>query len=128
MLLLGLRTVIYPAPDLDASRAWFRDLLGIDPYFDQPFYVGFSVAGYELALDPDGDPARGPVIYWGVADAEAALQALTAAGAPTHNPVREVGDGIRVASVLEPAGTILGVIENPHFKIQAIQDIAGPGR
>ncbi len=128
MLLLGLRTVIYPAPDLNASRAWFRDLLGLDPYFDQPFYVGFSVAGYELALDPDGDPARGSVTYWGVADADAAMHALTAAGAPTHDPVREVGDGIRVASVLEPGGTILGVIENPHFQIRPIQDANKPGR
>ncbi len=128
MLLLGLRTVIYPAPELDASRAWYRDLLGIEPYFDQPFYVGFSVAGYELALDPDGDPARGPLTYWGVPDADAALDALTAAGAPTHSPVREVGDGIRVATVLEPGGTIFGVIENPHFQIQPTEHASGAGR
>ena len=60
-MFLGLRTVIYPTPDLAASKAWFARLLGVEPYFDEPFYVGFNVAGYELALDPSGDPAT----YWG---------------------------------------------------------------
>ena len=60
-MFLGLRTVIYPAPDLEAMKAWFAALLGIGPYFDQPFYVGFEVGGYELGLDPSADPAAGPV-------------------------------------------------------------------
>ncbi len=51
-MFLGLRTVIYPAPDLAAAKAWYTRLLGVEPYFDEPFYVGFSVAGYELALGP----------------------------------------------------------------------------
>ena len=55
----GLRTVIYPAPDLDAAKAWWTALLGQEPYFDQPFYVGYEVAGYELGLLPDADPADG---------------------------------------------------------------------
>lgn len=116
-MFLGLRTVIYPAPDLAASRAWFRQLLGVEPYFDQPFYVGWNVGGYELALDPDGDPGTGPITYWGVVDAAAALAHLLAAGATPRSDVQDVGDGIRVASVLEPAGTVLGVIENPHFHL-----------
>ena len=98
-MFLGLRTVIYPAPDLAASRAWFTRLLGTEPYFDEAFYVGFDVAGYELALDPRGDPAAGPVTYWGVADADTALARLLAAGATPHSEVREVGGGIRVVLV-----------------------------
>jgi len=112
-MFLGLRTVIYPAPDLAASRAWFSGLLGVEPYFDEPFYVGFNVAGYELALDPSGDPATGPITYWGVAAADAALPRLLGAGATLREGVQEVGGGIRVATVLEPGGTILGIIENP---------------
>ena len=127
MQLLGLRTIIYPAPDLDASKAWFAALLGSDPYFDEPFYVGFNLAGYELGLDPDGDPPTGPVTYWGVADAEQALADLIAAGAKPRAEVRDVGDGIRVASVLEPGGSVFGVIENPHFKPAPVPS-AGPGR
>ena len=59
--LLGLRTVIYPAPDLDATKAWWTSFLGVEPYFDQPFYVGFAVGGYELGLLPDADPDEGIV-------------------------------------------------------------------
>jgi len=126
--LLGLRTAIYPAPDLAASKEWFTKLLGIEPYFDQPFYVGFNIGGYELALDPDGDVAAGPAIYWGVRDADVALADLIAAGAVPHAPVRDVGDGIRVASVREPAGAVFGVIENPQFQIVTVDGGSGPGR
>jgi len=126
-MFLGLRTVIYPAPDLAASKAWFTRLLGIEPYVDEAFYVGFTVAGYELALDPSGDPAQGPVTYWGVADAGTALAQLLAAGATPRGDVQEVGDGIRVATVLEPGGTILGIVENPHFRL-AGPAVATPGR
>ena len=129
--LLGLRTVIYPAHDLDAAKAWFAGVLGAEPYFDEPFYVGFDVGGYELGLlpAPDGDGA--PVTYWGVADADAAVQRLLAAGASAGDPVTDVGGGIRVATVVEPGGSTLGVIENPNFQLPA--DAAapqpdGPGR
>ena len=114
-MFLGLRTVIYPAPDLPAAKAWFVGLLGNEPYFDEPFYVGFDVGGFELGLNPALAPATGPVTYWGVRDAGAALDALLAAGATEHEPVAEVGGGIRVASVREPGGSVLGVIENPVF-------------
>ena len=66
--LLGLRTVIYPSPDLDAAKRWWTDFLGVAPYFNQPFYVGFDVAGYELGLVPDGDLSREATTYWGVGD------------------------------------------------------------
>lgn len=116
-MFLGLRTVIYPAPDLAASKAWYQRVLNIEPYFDEPFYVGFNVRGYELALDPAGDPAQGPITYWGVADADEALRVLIAAGATTSGDVQDVGDGIRTATVLDPGGATLGIIENPHFAL-----------
>jgi catechol 2,3-dioxygenase-like lactoylglutathione lyase family enzyme len=113
----GLRTVIYPAPDLAAAKAWWRAYLGIEPYFDEPFYVGFEVAGYELALLPDADPADGALTYWGVADVAAAVDAAIASGATEHVPVSEVGGGIVTATVRTPPGTILGLIYNPHFAL-----------
>ena len=114
----GLRTVIYPAPDLAASKAWFSQILGAEPYFDEPFYVGFEVGGYELGLDPAADPAAGPVTYWGVADADAAWDALLASGATAHSEgLQDVGDGIRVGVVREPTGSLVGIIVNPHFKL-----------
>ena len=126
-MFLGLRTVIHPAPDLAAAKALFTRILGTPPYFDEPFYVGFAVAGYELGLDPDADPARGPVAYWGVPDADRALEELLAAGADGHDPVRDVGEGIRVAKVMIPGSGLIGIIENPHFRAEPI-DQPGPGR
>jgi len=116
-MFLGLRTVIYPAPDLPAAKAWFTEVLGVEPYFDEPFYVGFSVAGYELGLDPNADPAGGATSYWGVADAASAYQSLLTAGATAASPVTEVGAGIRTGTVREPGGSLLGIIENPHFQL-----------
>lgn len=118
---LGIRTVIYHAPDLEKAKNWYAAMLGFPPYFDQPFYVGFNVGGYELGLDPD--PATTPggsagsVAYWGVPDAAAGLQRLVSLGAIERMPIQDVGDGIRVASVLDPFGNILGIIENPNFKL-----------
>jgi len=117
----GLRTVIYHAPDLAKARAWYAEALGIAPYFDQPFYVGFNVGGYELGLDPDASSTpggkAGVVVYWGVANAETAFRRLVSLGAVERSAPQEVGEGIRVATVFDPFGNILGVIENPHFKL-----------
>jgi catechol 2,3-dioxygenase-like lactoylglutathione lyase family enzyme len=114
-MFLGLRSLIYPAPDLAAAKDWYTRVLGIEPYFDEPFYVGYDVGGYELGLHPGGDPAAGPKTYWGVADIETAHAQLIGAGATPLDPIAEVGEGIKMAAVLDPAGYVLGVIENPHF-------------
>ena len=111
----GLRTVIYPSPDLDGAKAWWTGLLGIEPYFDEPFYVGYEVGGYELGLLPTADPADGALTYWGVSDVKSAVDAAIAAGAREHVPASEVGGGIVTATVRTPAGVILGLIYNPHF-------------
>ncbi|MCU1676386.1 MAG: hypothetical protein JWM93_1144 [Frankiales bacterium] len=115
--LQGLRTVIYPVTDLAAAKAWWASLLGQAPYFDQPFYVGFEVGGYELGLLPDADPADGALTYWGVDDAAAAVEEAVAAGATVHAPAADVGDGIVTATVRTPDGSILGLIHNPHFTL-----------
>jgi predicted enzyme related to lactoylglutathione lyase len=115
-MMLGLRSVLYPAPDLEAARAWYTQVLGRPPYFDEPFYVGFEVGGFELGLLPQGTPAiDGPQPLWGVADIADAVRRLTALGAAVVDPVAEVGGGIRVAAVRDPFGNRLGLIENPQF-------------
>ena len=118
-MLLGLRTVIYKAPDLARAKAWYRDHFGLTPYFDEPFYVGFDVGGFELGLDPaTGGQSPGPggsVAYWGVASMAEAMQRLTSAGVEVVSPMKDVGDGILVATVRDPFGNVIGLIENPHF-------------
>jgi predicted enzyme related to lactoylglutathione lyase len=115
-MLQGLGTAIYPVTDLPAARAWYATVVGHAPYFDEPFYVGFAVGGFELGLVPDGTPGTSGVsAYWRVADAAAEVARLLGLGATAHEPVTEVGGGIKVASVLDPFGNALSVIENPHF-------------
>lgn len=115
-MILGLRTVGYAAPDLAAAKEWYTQVLGFGPYFDQPFYVGFAVGGFELGLIPDGTPGSGgTVAYWGVADADAASARLVALGAKPRGPVQDVGEGIRTAEFDDPFGNVFAVIQNPHF-------------
>ena len=121
-MILGLRTVIYPAPDLAAARDWYAQLLGHGPYFEQPFYVGFAVGGFELGLVPDATPGTsGPQPLWGVANAEQALARLVALGAAVLEPVQDVGGNIRVAAVRDPFGNRFGIIENPQFDPAAVR-------
>jgi predicted enzyme related to lactoylglutathione lyase len=119
---LGLRTAKYRAPDIVKARDWYSEVLGIKPYFDEPFYVGFNVGGFELGLDPDlSEPGVGEgsvTVYWGVANADAALGRLLGHGAVARSPVQDVGGGIRTATVFDPFGNVFGVIENPHFQYQ----------
>lgn len=117
-MLLGLRTAIYPAPELEKAKAWYTEVLGVQPYFDEPYYVGFSVGGFELGLVPDANPgSTGCQAYWGVPDANRAYERLIGLGALPLEPVTDVGGGIRVASVQDPMGNRLGIIENPHFDL-----------
>lgn len=114
--LLGLRTVIYPSPDLAASKSWWTSLLGVDPYFDEPFYVGFDVGGYELGLLPGASPDGGALVYWGVADVAVAVAEAMAHGATEHTPASNVGGEIVTATVRTPQGAIVGFIYNPDFR------------
>lgn len=120
-MLLGLRTVIYVVPDLGRAKAWYTEALGKAPYFDQPFYVGFEVGGYELGLVPAEGEQRAGVggtrAYWGVDDIEAAHRRLIGLGAGERTPIEDVGEGIQVATVLDPFGNVFGLIRNPHFKL-----------
>ena len=118
----GLRTVIYHVDDLQKAKEWYSDVLGIKPYFDEPFYVGFNVGGFELGLDPDMEgisKGNNVVAYWGVKDARAAYERIQELGATKESEPQEVGEGIIVATVSDPCGNVFGIIENPLFKVEA---------
>jgi len=117
-MLKGLRTIVYKVPDLARAKAWYSLALGQPPYFDEPFYVGFSVGGFELGLDPDAPVTQGPGgvhAFWGVDNVETAYAHFLAMGAQAHESPHEVGGGIKLATVMDPFGNILGLILNPHF-------------
>jgi predicted enzyme related to lactoylglutathione lyase len=117
--LLGLRTASYAVTDLARAREWYVAFTGVTPYFDQPFYVGFNIGGFELGLIPvePGTPAGsgGTTAYWGVERIDEAWAHLLSLGATAVEHPQDVGEGIRVATALDPFGNRLGVIENPHF-------------
>ena len=118
---LGLATVIYQVPDLAHAKAWYAQAFAQQPYVDQPFYVGFSVGGYELGLHPDlseGQPGPGgSVAYWRVVTIDAAVEHFVMVGATLVSPPTDVGEGIKVARVADPFGNVIGLIENPQFEI-----------
>ena len=120
-MFLGLRTAIYHVADIGTAKSWYSSILGFGPYFDEPFYVGFNVSGYELGLQPSDketmEKADGVVAYWGVTDADLALEHLLSHGALPNENVQDVGGGIKVATVKDPFGNVFGVIENPNFKL-----------
>jgi len=120
-MIRGLRTVIYQVDDLQAAKNWYSSVLGFAPYFDEPFYVGFNVGGFELGLDPDGEnvvKGSNAIAYWGVNDIQNATRKLQELDAETIAEATEVGGEIFVAQFKDPFGNVFGIIENPHFKIE----------
>lgn len=117
----GLRTAIFKVKDLEKAKAWYSEVLGFAPYYEEPFYVGFSVGGFELGLDPDAEGVKtgdNVLVYWGVENAKETFEELLKKGATAHEEPQNVGGAIVVASVFDPFGNIFGVIENPAFKIE----------
>lgn len=131
--LRGLTTVSFYSPDLDATRRWYTEVFGIPPYMDTPAYLEWRVgdyqhefgvihssyAGTELARtaapETIGQPA-GAVVFWHTDDVRATLARLVAMGATEHDSARDRGEGFVTASVIDPWGNILGVMENPHYR------------
>ena len=121
-MIQGLRTVIYPVSDLAKASAWYSAAFGREPYFNQPYYVGYAVGGFELGLVPDGEPGRqGCVAYWGVENIDEEVSRMVSLGATVHKAVQEVGEGIRVAELLDPDGNQIGLIQNPQFDPAAVR-------
>lgn len=109
-----LRTVIYHVNDIDKAKEWYIKITGIQPYFDEPFYVGFDINGSELGLDPDMtniDEGNSAVAYWSVEDIEDAVKTFTANNATILFPITGVGEGIKTAVLRDPFGNAVGLIE-----------------
>ncbi len=110
----GIKTVLHPVSDLEAAKAVYTALLGVEPQADAPYYVGYDVEGQHIGLVPAGGPQAmsSPVAYWHVADIEAKLAEVTAAGATVKEPAHEVGGGRLVAAFTDPDGNVLGLIQD----------------
>jgi predicted enzyme related to lactoylglutathione lyase len=111
----GFNTVIYPVKDLAQAKTLYSKLLGVEPYADAAYYVGFRVGGQEVGLDPHGHDQglTGPAAYWEVDDIEESLRVLLDAGAETQRPVRDVGGGKLIATVKDADGNVTGLTQSP---------------
>ena len=111
----GIKTVLHPVSDLAAAKAVYTALLGVPPQNDSSYYVGFEAAGQHIGLVPGGasQGMTSPVAYWHVPDLEAKLAEVTAAGATVKEPPRDVGGGRLVATVTDPDGNVLGLLQDP---------------
>lgn len=119
--ILGLRTTIYKVTDLKAAIAWYTKAFNQAPYFDEPFYVGFNIGGYELGLQEEKIAPETKVVnvesYWGVEDIEGSYQRFLELGATVHQAPMNVGGPLMVAIVKDPWGNAIGLIYNPVFKL-----------
>lgn len=120
--ILGLRTCVYVVPELDAAKEWYSKAFETKPYFDEPYYVGFNVGGYELALMPqekdERSTAENVVVYWGVDDIQKVFDDWISMGARIHEKPTNVGGDLMVASVYDPWDNVVGIIYNPVFKAE----------
>jgi len=119
--LLGLRTVIYKVTDVAAATKWYTEAFNTEPYFNEPFYVGFNIAGYELGLQPDETTpdakAENVATYWGVKDIEAEFSRFISLGATAFEEPENVGGDLMTATLKDPWGNLIGLIYNPYFKL-----------
>jgi predicted enzyme related to lactoylglutathione lyase len=125
-MIKGVRTVIYYVKDLEKAKAWYTEIFNKPPYFDEPFYVGFNIEGFELGLQPDSKGENfdnNIVAYWGVKDAHTVYNDMLAKGCIPNEPIMDVGGGIFLGTVIDPAGNIFGIIENPHFKYRPEEEL-----
>ncbi|MET7475714.1 VOC family protein [Streptomyces sp. NPDC005648] len=111
----GVHTIIYPVKDLARAKALFSALLEVEPYADQPYYVGFKAAGQDIGLNPNGHAQglTGAVPYWHVSDIRGRLAALVEAGAELVEDVRDVGNGRLIASLKDADGNLIGLLQDP---------------
>ncbi len=109
-MIKGIRNFVYPVQDLDKSKVFFRELLGVEPYVDSPYYVGFKAGNQEIGLDPNGHK-EGMTVYYHVDDIQKSLQSLLEAGATQVQEIKDTGGGGLIASVKDENGNIIGLFQ-----------------
>ena len=119
--MLGLRTCIYRVGELDKAIKWYTEAFGIEPYFNEPYYVGFNIGGFELGLQPEEGSTKGSNVeaYWGVEDIQVDYDKLIALGARSKEAPMNVGGELMVANVIDPWDNLIGLIYNPSFKLRS---------
>src|SRR5689334_10480753 len=111
----GVKTIIYPVKDITQAKKFYSTLLGIEPFADSPYYVGFMVGDQQIGLDPHGHQSgmTGPIAYYHVDDIKKSLQSLVYGGAQGQQEPKDVGGGRLIASIKDADGNIFGLLQDP---------------
>ncbi len=114
-MIQGIKQFNYPVKDIAQAKTLYSKLLGIEPYMDEAYYVGFRVGDQEIGLDPNGhnQGMTGPVGYFHVSDIKNTLQSLLDAGAQVQQEIKDVGGGKLIAYVKDADSNIIGLIQLP---------------
>ncbi len=116
--ILWLRTTIYKVSDLAKAKAWYKKAFGVSPYFDEPYYVGFNIGGYEFGLQPETTAKwENIAVFWWVEDIEQTYDYFVECGAIEVEKPMNVGGEIMVATLKDPWDNLLGLIYNPEFRV-----------
>jgi predicted enzyme related to lactoylglutathione lyase len=105
-----IKLIVFPVKDVDKAKTLFNTFLGVEPYVDGTYYVGYKVGDLEVGLDPNGQDV---VSYIDVDDIHSSLKGLEAIGAELHADAKNVGGGLLVAQVKDADGNILGLRQQP---------------
>lgn len=120
--MLGLRTTIYKVDDIKKATEWYIKAFETAPYFNEPFYVGFNIGGFELGLQPEEtkmiNKTENVVVYWGVDNINETYHRLIDLGATEHEPPHNVGGELMTGTVKDPFGNVIGLIYNPYFSLK----------
>lgn len=110
----GIKTVLYPIKDVAQAKALYSELLGVAPYVDGPYYVGFKIGDQQVGLVPNGHAQgmKGTTAYHQVDDIKKSLQLILDAGGQVQQDVRDVGGGRQVATAKDADGNIIGLMQD----------------
>ena len=113
-MIKSIKSIVYPSANIDADVAFWTKVLGKEPYFNEHYYVGFRMDGYELGLDPNAisEGVTQPVTYWDVADIEEEVAKLVALGMTLHEPIQELSSGVKIAKLKDTAGYMFGLVSS----------------
>lgn len=113
-MLKGLQTIVYHVPNLEEAKLWYSEIFDIRPYFDESFYVGFNIGGFELGLDPSSaeySNGNNSIAYWKIEEIDKAFKHFKSKNVIIHQEIHAVGEGIRLGSIRDPFGNVIGLIE-----------------
>lgn len=123
----GIANANFVADDVPQAIAWYTTLMDQPPYFVRPVSGPAEYAEWRFGDDEDElavmlstyrpvlPQPGGALVSLHIDDIRAACERLRELGAQEFDPVTKRGEGWWSASVVDPFGNLLGLIQSPHW-------------